>query len=228
MEMQQFQYDNKIVRNFIYASIVFGVVGMLVGLILAFMFLFPNVTSGISFLSFGRLRPLHTNAVIFAFVGNAMFAGVYYSMQRLLKARMFSDFLSKLHFWGWQLIIVAAAVTLPLGYTTSKEYAELEWPIDIAIALILGSVWDQHDRNHNQKKRASYLCSHLVLHCYFCYGSSTSYFQQFRIAGFFLRYEIIFRLRRCTRCFGTMVVRTQCGGFLLDYAILRDDVLLCS
>lgn len=136
MEMQQFQYDNKIVRNFIYASIVFGVVGMLVGLILAFMFLFPNVTSGISFLSFGRLRPLHTNAVIFAFVGNAMFAGIYYSMQRLLKARMFSDFLSKLHFWGWQLIIVAAAVTLPLGYTTSKEYAELEWPIDIAIALI--------------------------------------------------------------------------------------------
>ena len=134
--MQQFHYDNKIVRNFIYASIVFGVVGMLVGLLLAFMFLFPNVTSGVSFLSFGRLRPLHTNAVIFAFVGNAMFAGVYYSMQRLLKARMFSDLLSKIHFWGWQLIIVAAAITLPLGYTTSKEYAELEWPIDIAIALI--------------------------------------------------------------------------------------------
>jgi cytochrome c oxidase cbb3-type subunit I/II len=136
MEMQQFHYDNKIVRNFIYASIVFGVVGMLVGLLLALMFLFPNLTDGISFLSFGRLRPLHTNAVIFAFVGNAMFAGVYYSMQRLLKARMFSDLLSKIHFWGWQLIIVAAAVTLPLGYTTSKEYAELEWPIDIAIALI--------------------------------------------------------------------------------------------
>jgi cytochrome c oxidase cbb3-type subunit I/II len=136
MEMQQFHYDNKIVRNFIYASIIFGVVGMLVGLILAIMFLFPNITSGVSFLSFGRLRPLHTNAVIFAFVGNAMFAGVYYSMQRLLKARMFSDVLSKVHFWGWQLIIVAAAVSLPLGYTTSKEYAELEWPIDIAIALI--------------------------------------------------------------------------------------------
>ena len=136
MEKQQFYYDNKIVRNFIYASIVFGVVGMLVGLILAFLFLFPNLTSGISFLSFGRLRPLHTNAVIFAFVGNAMFAGVYYSMQRLLKTRMFSDFLSKVHFLGWQLIIVAAAVSLPLGYSTSKEYAELEWPIDIAIALI--------------------------------------------------------------------------------------------
>ncbi len=134
--MQQFYYDNKIVKKFIYATIVFGVVGMLVGLILALMFLFPNVTDGISWLSFGRLRPLHTNAVIFAFVGNAMFAGIYYSLQRLLKARMFSDFLSNLNFWGWQLIIVAAAVSLPLGYSTSKEYAELEWPIDIAIALI--------------------------------------------------------------------------------------------
>ena len=136
MEMQQFYYDNKIVKKFLYASIVFGVVGMLVGLILAVLFLFPTLTHGVSFLSFGRLRPLHTNAVIFAFVGNAMFAGIYYSLQRLLKARLFSDFLSNLHFWGWQLIIVAAAISLPLGYTSSKEYAELEWPIDIAIALI--------------------------------------------------------------------------------------------
>ncbi|WP_242132220.1 cytochrome-c oxidase, cbb3-type subunit I [Aestuariivivens marinum] len=136
MEMQQFHYDNKIVTKFIYATIVFGVVGMLVGLLLAFMFLFPNLTDGISWLSFGRLRPLHTNAVIFAFVGNAMFAGIYYSLQRLLKARMASDLLSNINFWGWQLIIVAAAITLPLGITTSKEYAELEWPIDIAIALI--------------------------------------------------------------------------------------------
>ena len=136
MEMQQFYYDNKIVKNFLYATIFWGIIGMLVGLLLAFMFLFPDITSGISWLSFGRLRPLHTNAVIFAFVGNAIFAGVYYSLQRLLKARMFSDLLSKLNFWGWQLIIVAAAITLPLGYTTSKEYAELEWPIDIAIALV--------------------------------------------------------------------------------------------
>lgn len=136
MEMQQFYYDNKIVKKFLYACIVFGVVGMLVGLILAILFLFPNLTDGISFLSFGRLRPLHTNAVIFAFVGNAIFAGVYYSMQRLLKTRMYSDLLSNINFWGWQLIIVAAAITLPLGISTSKEYAELEWPIDIAIALI--------------------------------------------------------------------------------------------
>ncbi|GAB5564507.1 MAG: cytochrome-c oxidase, cbb3-type subunit I [Winogradskyella sp.] len=136
MEMQQFYYDNKIVKKFLYATIIFGVVGMLVGLILAFMFLFPNMTDGISWLSFGRLRPLHTNAVIFAFVGNALFAGIYYSMQRLLKARMFSDLLSNINFWGWQLIIVGAAITLPLGITTSKEYAELEWPFDIAIALV--------------------------------------------------------------------------------------------
>ena len=136
MEMQQFQYDNKIVKNFIYATILWGVVGMTVGLMIAFLFVFPNYMEGISWLSFGRLRPLHTNAVIFAFVGNAMFAGIYYSLQRLLKARMASDLLSKINFWGWQLIIVAAAISLPLGYTTSKEYAELEWPIDIAIAIV--------------------------------------------------------------------------------------------
>ncbi|GGB80193.1 bifunctional cbb3-type cytochrome C oxidase subunit I/II [Flavobacterium suaedae] len=136
MEVQQFYYDNKIVKKFLYATIVFGVVGMLVGLLVATMYLFPNMTDGIPWLSYGRLRPLHTNAVIFAFVGNAIFAGVYYSLQRLLKARMFSDFLSNVNFWGWQLVIVAAAISLPLGYTTSKEYAELEWPIDIAITLV--------------------------------------------------------------------------------------------
>lgn len=136
METQKFQYDNKIVMKFIYATIAYGVVGMGVGLLLALLFIFPNLTDGISWLSFGRLRPLHTNAVIFAFVGNAIFAGVYYSLQRLLKTRMYSDVLSNINFWGWQLIILAAAITLPLGYTSSKEYAELEWPIDIAIAII--------------------------------------------------------------------------------------------
>jgi len=136
MEIQQFYYDNKIVKKFLFASIIFGVVGMLVGLLVATMYLFPNITEGISWLSYGRLRPLHTNAVIFAFVGNAIFAGVYYSLQRLLKTRMYSNLLSNINFWGWQLIIVAAAISLPLGYTSSKEYAELEWPIDIAIALV--------------------------------------------------------------------------------------------
>ncbi|RDI04466.1 cytochrome-c oxidase, cbb3-type subunit I [Flavobacterium sp. AG291] len=136
MEVQQFYYDNKIVKKFLYACIVFGVVGMLVGLLIASMYMFPNLTEGISWLSYGRLRPLHTNAVIFAFVGNATFAGIYYSLQRLLKTRMYSDLLSNINFWGWQLIIVAAAISLPLGYTSSKEYAELEWPIDIAIAVV--------------------------------------------------------------------------------------------
>lgn len=136
MEKQQFYYDNKIVKNFLYACIFWGAIGMLVGLLIALMYLFPNITDGISWLSYGRLRPLHTNAVIFAFVGNAIFAGVYYSLQRLLKARMYSDVLSKINFWAWQFIIVAAAISLPLGYTSSKEYAELEWPIDIAIAIV--------------------------------------------------------------------------------------------
>ncbi|PTX41653.1 cytochrome c oxidase cbb3-type subunit I/II [Christiangramia gaetbulicola] len=136
MEVQQFYYDNKIVKKFIIATMFWGIIGMSVGLLLAFMFIFPGITEGISWLSFGRLRPLHTNAVIFAFVGNALFAGIYYSTQRLLKARMWSDALSNINFWGWQLIIVGAAITLPLGFTSSKEYAELEWPFDIAIAII--------------------------------------------------------------------------------------------
>lgn len=136
MQLESFQYDNKTVRNFAIATIIWGVVGMLVGLIIALQLVFPADLNFQPYFSFGRLRPLHTNAVIFAFVGNGIFMGVYYSLQRLLKARMFNDTLSKIHFWGWQLIIVAAAITLPLGMTTGKEYAELEWPIDIAITLI--------------------------------------------------------------------------------------------
>jgi len=136
MEQQTFYYDNKIVKLFAYATILWSLVGFLVGVLIAAQLAFPVLNFGIEFTSYGRLRPLHTNAVIFAFVGNGIFTGAYYSMQRLLKARMFSDVLSKIHFWGWQLIIVLAAVTLVMGFTTGKEYAELEWPIDILIALI--------------------------------------------------------------------------------------------
>lgn len=139
MEIQKFSYDNKIVKYFAYATIIWGITGMLVGLTAALQLAFPeffNDYLGVSFLSFGRIRPLHTNAVIFAFVGNGIFTGVYYSLQRLLKARMWSDKLSYLNFWGWQFIIVCAVVTLPLGITSSKEYAELEWWIDILIAGI--------------------------------------------------------------------------------------------
>jgi len=136
MQPEKFYYDNKIVRNFGIATIVWGVIGMTVGLLAAIQLFKPGMNMGNQYTTFGRIRPLHTNAVIFAFVGNAIFMGVYYSLQRLLKARMFSDALSKIHFWGWQLIILSAVITLPLGLTTSHEYAELEWPIDIAITLI--------------------------------------------------------------------------------------------
>ncbi len=135
-KVETFSYDNKIVRDFGIATTLWGVVGMLVGLWAALELIWPELNFATSWLTFGRIRPLHTNAVIFAFVGNGIFMGVYYSLQRLLKARMYSDVLSKIHFWGWQAIIVAAAITLPLGFTSSHEYAELEWPIDIAIALV--------------------------------------------------------------------------------------------
>jgi len=136
MQLEQFNYDNKIVRDFGIATVIWGLVGMSIGLLIATQLVWPEMNFLTQYTTFGRVRPVHTNAVIFAFVGNAIFMGVYYSLQRVLKARMFSDVLSKIHFWGWQLVIVASAITLPLGLTTSHEYAEMEWPIDIAIAVI--------------------------------------------------------------------------------------------
>lgn len=135
-KLESFSYDDQIVRWFVIATVIWGAVAMLLGVTIAFQLADWRVNLGLPWTTFGRLRPLHTNAAIFAFCGNAMFAGIYYSHQRLLKARMFNDLLSKIHFWGWQLIIVSAALTLPFGITTGKEYAELEWPIDIAITLI--------------------------------------------------------------------------------------------
>jgi cytochrome c oxidase cbb3-type subunit I/II len=134
--IEEFTYDDAPVRAFAVMTVIWGIVGMLVGLVVALELAAPRLGLGVPILSFGRLRPLHTNAVIFAFAGNAIFAAVYYSTQRLCKARMFSGLLSWIHFWGWQAIIVSAAITLPLGFTQGKEYAELEWPIDIAIALV--------------------------------------------------------------------------------------------
>jgi cytochrome c oxidase cbb3-type subunit I/II len=144
------EYDDRTVRRFLIASIIFGLVGMSAGLLAATQLSFWQMngkflewisfgaiqSEGLQYLTFGRLRPLHTNAAIFAFVGNMMFAGIYYSTQRLCKTRTASDLLSSIHFWGWQLIIVAAAITLPAGLTRGKEYAELIWPINIAVALI--------------------------------------------------------------------------------------------
>ena len=136
MQQETFYYDNKIVKWFGLATILWGVVGFLAGLWIALELAYPIVNLDWAPTTFGRMRPVHTNAVIFAFVGNGIFMGVYYSLQRLMKARMFSDLLSKIHFWGWQLIILFGALTLWMGYTTGKEYAELEWPLDIAITLI--------------------------------------------------------------------------------------------
>jgi cytochrome c oxidase cbb3-type subunit I/II len=136
IQVERFEYDNKIVKQFAIATAVWGVVGMLVGLLIALQLVFPFLNFDLAQTTYGRLRPIHTSAVIFAFVGNGIFMGVYYSLQRLCKARMWSDKLSAIHFWGWQLIIVLAAVTLAFGFTSGKEYAELEWPIDILITLI--------------------------------------------------------------------------------------------
>jgi len=134
--IEEVVYDDEIVRRFLLATLVFAGVAFAAGLLAAFQLAFHPLNMDLPWLTFGRLRPLHTNAAIFAFAGNAIFAGIYHSSQRLLKTRMFSDKLSAIHFWGWQLIILAAAISLPLGYSQSKEYAELEWPIDIAITLI--------------------------------------------------------------------------------------------
>ncbi|MCX7978824.1 MAG: cbb3-type cytochrome c oxidase subunit I, partial [Bdellovibrionaceae bacterium] len=129
-------YDDQIVKMFTIATLVFGAIAFLVGLLAATQLAWWQANFGLEWLTFGRIRPLHTNAAIFAFAGNAIFAGIYYSTQRLCKTRMFSDLLSRIHFWGWQAIILSAAITLPLGLSSGKEYAELEWPIDVAITLI--------------------------------------------------------------------------------------------
>ncbi len=131
---QTYNYD--VVRKFAVMSIVWGIVGMLVGVIIAFLLVFPDMFEGIPYFSFGRLRPLHTNAVIFAFGGSVLFATSYYIAQRTCHTTLFAPKLAAFTFWGWQLIIVLAAITLPLGITSSKEYAELEWPIDILITLV--------------------------------------------------------------------------------------------
>lgn len=130
------RYDDAIVRKFVLATMFWGIIGMLVGVVIALQLAWPAANEFSKYLTFGRLRPLHTNAVIFAFAGNAVFAAIYYSTQRLIKARMFSDAMSKFHFWGWQAVIALAAITLPMGYTQTKEYAELEWPIDILLTLV--------------------------------------------------------------------------------------------
>jgi cytochrome c oxidase cbb3-type subunit 1 len=130
------EYNDRVVRQFALMTVVWGIVGMLVGVIIAAQLLFPALNFDIPWLTYSRLRPLHTNAVIFAFGGSAIFATSYYIVQRTCHARLFGGALAEFTFWGWQLVILLAAVSLPLGYTAGKEYAELEWPIDILIAVV--------------------------------------------------------------------------------------------
>ena len=163
VETRRIVYNDSVARWFVGASVVWGIVGMLVGAVIALQLAFWHANLP-PYFTYGRLRPLHTNAVIFAFVGNMVFAGIYYSTQRLVKARLPSDLLAKIHFWGWQLIIVAAAITLPLGLTQGKEYAELEWPIDIAIAARVGRVRDQVLLDSRAPNREAPVRRHLVLH----------------------------------------------------------------
>ena len=129
-------YNYTVVRQFALMTIVWGVVGMLVGVLIAAQLLWPELNFNVPWLSYGRLRPLHTNAVIFAFGGSALFATSYYVVQRTCQVRLFSESLAAFTFWGWQAVIVLAAITLPLGITAGKEYAELEWPIDVLITLV--------------------------------------------------------------------------------------------
>ncbi len=177
-QLDSFSYDDEIVRMFALATLVWGLVATIVGLIVAILLVVPQWTF-MQYISFGRLRPLHTNAAIFAFAGNAIFAAVYYSTQRLCKARMWSDLLSNLHFWGWQLIIVAAAITLPLGITQSKEYAELEWPIDICDRPGLGWLLRcQLFHDVGQASRTAHVRGAVVLHCHDCDGRDSARVQQ--------------------------------------------------
>ncbi len=131
----QATYNYKVVRQFAVMTVIWGIVGMLVGVIAAAQLVWPQL-SVVEWLSYGRLRPLHTNAVIFAFGGSALFATSYYVVQRTCHTRLFADGLAAFTFWGWQVVILLAAVTLPLGFTTGKEYAELEWPIDVLITVV--------------------------------------------------------------------------------------------
>ena len=153
--LETFKYDDKVVKMFAIATVIWGAVGMLLGVTIAAQLANWKFNFGLEWFTFGRLRPLHTNAIIFAFVGNSIFTGIYHSLQRLCKTRMFTDLLSRIHFWGWQLIIVGAAITLPLGLTQSKEYAELIWPLEVAVVIVwvvfavnfFGTLWNRREKH---------------------------------------------------------------------------------
>ena len=222
--LETFSYDNHIVRGFAMATAGWGIVAFLVGLIVAAKLIFPGLLGRLPQLSYGRLRPLHTNAAIFAFGGNAIFVAVYYSLQRLCKARMYSDRLSAIHFWGWQLIIVTAALTLPLGFTTSKEYAELEWPIDLLITGVWVTFgWNMIGTVLRRRERHMYVSIWFYL-ATFITVALLHVVNSLELPVSFLKSYSMYAGR--TGRTGPVVVRPQRRGLLPDHAVPGPDVLL--
>jgi cytochrome c oxidase cbb3-type subunit 1 len=211
LNLQSNTYSDGVIRQFSIMAVVWGVVGMLVGVIIAAQLVWPELNLGLPWTSFGRLRPLHTNAVIFAFGGCTLFATSYYIVQRTCQTRLFMPKLAAFTFWGWQLVIVSAAISLPLGFTQSKEYAELEWPIDLLIAV----VW--------------------VSYAIVFFGTIAKrnikhiYVANWFLGAFILTVALLHIVNSAAmRCDGAMVVWPQCRGLLLDHRLLGHDVLLCA
>ena len=209
MQAEETTYNYKVVRQFAIMTVVWGIVGMLVGVIIAAQLIWPDLTFGIPWLSYGRLRPLHTNAVIFAFGGCALFATSYYVVQRTCQVRLVSDQLAALTFWGWQLVIVAAAITLPLGINTSKEYAELEWPIDIVITIVWVAYALTFFGTIMRRKVPHIYVANWFFGGFILTVVAAAHRQQRRRPGEHV--EIVFGLCRGAGCDGAVVVRPQRG-----------------
>ena len=224
MQSPETTYNYTVVRQFAIMTVVWGVVGMLVGVIIAAQLLWPELNLDIPWLSYGRLRPLHTNAVIFAFGGCALFATSYYVVQRTSHARLFSDALASFTFWGWQAVIVLAAITLPLGITSGKEYAELEWPIDILITLVWVSYAVVFFGTLYEAENPAHLRRQLVLRRLHPDGRGAAPRQQRGGAGDVL--EVLLGVRGRAGRDGAVVVRPQRGRLLPHRRLPRHDVLL--
>ena len=217
-------YEDGAVRMFTLAAVLWGVVGMTVGVLIAAQLTWPELNFGIPWLSYGRLRPLHTNAVIFAFGGCALMASSLYVVQRTSQVALFLPKLAWFVFWGWQVVIVAAAITLPLGYTRGKEYAELEWPIDDPDRRRLGRLRDRLLRHHRHPQGAPHLRRQLVLRLVHHRRRAAAHRQRRGDPGR-LDEELLGLRRRAGRD-GAVVVRPQRGRLLPDRGLPRDDVLL--
>jgi hypothetical protein len=217
-------YNDTVVRQFAIMTVVYGVVGMLVGVIIAAQLAWPELNLGIEYLSFGRLRPLHTNAVIFAFGGSGLFATSYYVVQRTCQTRLISDGLAAFTFWGWNLVIVLAVVTLPLGLTQSKEYAELIWPVDVLIAVVWVAYAIVFFGTVGIRKVRHIYVANWFYGAFILGGCDAAHRKQRCCAD--QLHALILCLRRCSGCHGAMVVRPQCCGLLPDCWFPGHDVLL--